>query len=523
MRVLLLSMPDSFEHTPSLAFRMPNGALASIAGNVDRHHQVAVADLILAERAVGPTVERLVRQIDPDVVGLSVMTFQRRTALRLVRTIRAMKPAVRIVAGGYDPSLAPDAYEAPDAGVDFLVRGEGDLTFRELLRALERGTSPASIPGLSRHDGTRFMHNPPRPVSSLDDGTIELPNRGARVLSGYTFLGRRIDIVETSRGCTYDCSFCSIIEMRGRNFHTFGFERVLADIADARARGARAVFIVDDNITLNVARFGALCQAIVDAGLNDIHYIVQAMTSSIANHGETLAPLMSAAGFRYVFLGIENVLDDDLAFLKAAAKNAQREGGKRTGNATMRAIDLLHRHGMYVVGGLIVGNPDDTRAAITANLEFARRYVDWPYIQHPTPYPGTPMTADFKARDLIVNDRLEEYDGTTAVVRTEHLPAEEIEFMRWRAERWMKVRHMPAVIRHYPSFVLRNAPRMLAHTFRGSSWRSALGLESSRAVFARYKAIRAREREYVAAPETEARCTRAGMALAAGAMRQGET
>ena len=64
--------------------------------------------------------------------------------------------------------------------------------------------------------------------------------------------------------------------------------------------------------------------------------------------------------------------------------------------------------------------------------------MDWPYIQHPTPYPGTPMTQDFRARGLIVNDRVEEYDGTTAVVRSEHLAAEEIEFLRWRAERWMK-------------------------------------------------------------------------------------
>jgi hypothetical protein len=123
--------------------------------------------------------------------------------------------------------------------------------------------------------------------------------------------------------------------------------------------------------------------------------------------------------------------------------------------------------------------------------------VDWPYIQHPTPYPGTPMTEDFRARNLIVCDRVEEYDGTTAVVRTEHLPADEIEFMRWRAERWMKVRHVPAVLRHYPRFVMRHAPAMFAHTFRGSTWRSALGLESSRAVFARYKAIRRAERQYL--------------------------
>src|SRR3954464_8461723 len=88
MNVLLLSMPDAFEHMPPVAIRMPNGALASLAGNVDAHHRVSVADLILAQAAVVPTVERLVRDLRPDVVGLSVMTFQRATALKIARFIR---------------------------------------------------------------------------------------------------------------------------------------------------------------------------------------------------------------------------------------------------------------------------------------------------------------------------------------------------------------------------------------------------------------------------------------------------
>jgi radical SAM superfamily enzyme YgiQ (UPF0313 family) len=401
--------------------------------------------------------------------------------------------------GGYDPSLAPEEYEDPAFGVDFLVRGEGELTFRELLRALEHGRDPVTIAGLSYRPAfqSRFCHTPERAATSLTSGEVGLPNRASRVLSGYTFMGRPIDLIETSRGCTYDCSFCSIIEMRGRNFHTFGHERVLADIADAKTRGARAIFIVDDNITLNVKRFESLCRAIAAAGMNDIHFLVQAMTSSIAAHGDTLAPAMRAAGFRYVFLGIENVLEDDLAFLRATAKNAERSGGRQVGNATLRAIQYLHREGMHVVGGIIVGSPDDTREAIETNLTFAREHVDWPYIQHPTPYPGTPMTADFVARNLIVNDRVEEYDGTTAVVRTAHLSADDIEFLRWKADRWMKLRHMPTALRHYPGFVLRNAPRLFAHTFRGSSWKSVLGLESTRDAFRRYQAIRREEREYL--------------------------
>ncbi len=79
MNVLLLSMPDYFENMPPVAVRMPNGALTALAGNVDGHHRVAVADLILRYRRVRETINGLFHELDPEVVGLSVMTFQRQT------------------------------------------------------------------------------------------------------------------------------------------------------------------------------------------------------------------------------------------------------------------------------------------------------------------------------------------------------------------------------------------------------------------------------------------------------------
>ena len=496
MNVLLLSMPDSFEHMPEIVIRMPNGALSSLAGNIDPHHKVAIADLILVQRTVRQTIERLMREFQPDVVGLSVMTFQRHTAKRVIELIRSLKPGIRIAVGGYDPSLATDAYTG-NTGIDFIVRGEGEVTFRELLRAIEAGGEYASIAGLSYRSTDGFRHNPDRAISSLEGTTIRLPRRNARVLQGYTMLGRQVDVVETSRGCTFDCSFCSIIEMRGRNFFTYDMSRVIADIRDAHDKGARTIFLVDDNITLNIARFETLCKAIVDAKLNHIDYIVQAMTSSIANHGETLAPLMRQAGFRYIFLGIENILDKDLGFLRARSKNEERNNGHIVGNATMKAIDYIRRNKMFVVGGLIVGNPDDTPESIEANLAFARRFVDWPYIQHPTPYPRTPMTKDLQERGLIVNDRLDEYDGTTAVVRTEGMSPSQIEFMRWRAERWMKFHHMGAVLFRNPGFILRNAFKMFWHTFRGSTFKTLVGLEDEHRAFERYNALRVQERSYL--------------------------
>ena len=220
MNVLLLSMPDSFEHMPEIVIRMPNGALSFLAGNIDPHHKVAIADLILVQRSVRQTLERLVREFQPDLVGLSVMTFQRHTAMRVIELVRRLRPGIHVAVGGYDPSLAADAYTG-NTGVDFIIRGEGEVTFRELLRAIESGGQYESIAGLSYRSADGFHHNPDRVISSLEGTEIRPPRRDSRVLQGYTMLGRPVDVVETSRGCTFDCSFCSIIEMRGRNFYTY--------------------------------------------------------------------------------------------------------------------------------------------------------------------------------------------------------------------------------------------------------------------------------------------------------------
>jgi hypothetical protein len=194
---------------------------------------------VLVQQKVRETVERLVSELSPDVVGLSVMTFQRKTAKKIIDLVRQLKPNVRVAVGGYDPSLAPEAYTDNSSGVvDFIVRGEGEITFRKVLRAIEEERGFDHIAGPSYRSGDRFYHTQDRPVNGLKSGEIKLPNRDARVLKGYTILGRPVDVIETSRGCTYDCSFRSIIEMRGRNFHTYTFDRAIADIRDAHEHGA---------------------------------------------------------------------------------------------------------------------------------------------------------------------------------------------------------------------------------------------------------------------------------------------
>ncbi len=74
---------------------------------------------------------------------------------------------------------------------------------------------------------------------------------------------------------------------------------------------------------------------------------------------------------------------------------------------------------------------------------------------------------------------------------------DEIEYLHWKAERWVKMQHFPAALRHSPKFVLRHGHKMLTHTFRGSSWKSMPGLETTRRVFECYRAVRKAERNYL--------------------------
>src|SRR3981189_49796 len=96
MNILLLSMPDWFEHMPPVAIRMPKGALTALARHAAPHHRVAVAGLILAQGRVPQTIARLLAELSPDVVGLSVMTFQRKTALRIVELVRPLRAEARV-------------------------------------------------------------------------------------------------------------------------------------------------------------------------------------------------------------------------------------------------------------------------------------------------------------------------------------------------------------------------------------------------------------------------------------------
>src|SRR5215470_4380962 len=414
MRILLLAMPDTASSLDRV-MKFPNLGLCSLAAQVPEH-EVRILDLVLKPRGVLRRVLAEVESFDPDLVGYSAMSFQYDTARTLATAVRAAAPHVLHVLGGYHATVLADQVAARDGHLfDFIVRNEGEAAFRQVTDVLAgSGGDLRGVPGLSWRARDGYRHNPDGALLELD--SLPLPRREARAYDGAFYFDRIFDVAETTRGCPLPCTFCSIRRMYGRTFRRFPIPRILEDLRGLARRGVRGVFFVDDNITIDVPRFKELCEAISAAGLSHLRYIVQASVHGIAKD-PTLAPAMARAGFDTVFMGIENAEDANVAALDIAPKLGRGE------NETPRAVRLLQDNGIKAVGGFIVGNPDDDRAAITRTFRYAGRLgLDYPIVQALTPYPRTEMRESLMAEGLVTNpDDLTRYNGYMVNVRTRHL------------------------------------------------------------------------------------------------------
>jgi radical SAM superfamily enzyme YgiQ (UPF0313 family) len=425
MRVVLISMPDVIPIiVHDMAIHMPNHGMACLAGNVDERHDVYLIDLVRKRSHIRPYLVKTLKKINPSLIGLSAMTWQYDTCLRLIRFIRSFLPDVRIAMGGYHATLMSEEITAsPDsAWIDFIIRGEGEETFRRLVNALDGADCLENIPSLSYKCNGQFNHNERGPLCDLS--RLKLPVRDERRLTGgYHCLASRIEVMETSRGCTRNCNFCSINHMYGRSYRTYPVERILSDLDDIYyKRKTRLVFIADDNLVLNPKWVMTLCDAIIQRHYRNLKLIVQADCLSMARN-EEMVKKMAQAGFVSVFLGIESSSRHNLEVVrKGDIADEARE-----------AVENCHKYGLTVIGGLIFGLPDDDETAIRNNYQFFKDLgADMPYFQILTPYPKTKIRDDLVQEGLVTNpDDYRWYNGLWANVKTRYLDADRLQYLFW--------------------------------------------------------------------------------------------
>jgi radical SAM superfamily enzyme YgiQ (UPF0313 family) len=438
--------------------RLPNLGLSSIAANLDRNLcDIKIVDLIVAGRNPQKYFLSLLQTYQPDVVGFSCMIFQYAKTLEFAKMTKNFNKNIKVVMGGYYPTVDYDVIlESADMEfIDFVIRSEGEIAFNELIRALNNGGDFRKVLNLSYKDNGSIVHNPKSKLLNLDE--IKPPDRDVRILKkGFHLFGYPADAIETSRGCTCDCDFCSIRSMYGKSFRKYKIERVLNDIRDAQKHGAKSLMITDDNPTLAGRRYKELCEAIIEAKLNKIRYYIQASINGLKNT-PGLIETMVKSGARWVFLGIENESDETLEFLDKSNQFKKSDA--------FEVIGELKEHGAIVFGGIIIGNPEDTEEKVWANYEYAKKLgMDFPVFGILTPYPKTPIRDKLLKQGLIVNlHDYSKYNCFNANLRTKHLSPERLSQLRQEIETMYPIKSgsIWRLLREFPLYFAKLIPQSL--------------------------------------------------------------
>ena len=359
-RVLLVSA--NRERAPQPV--VPNG-VACVASSLDAAgHDVRVVDLCFS-RDPERDVRRAVREMAPDVIGVSVRNLDNSDAIALrhytpevaalMGAIRAERPSATILAGGAAFGVAPEAlFRALD--VDYAVAGDGERASAALIDALAAGRAPGTIPGLVRRIGDRTVFTPPGEDADLDSLPPARMHRWLD-LPRYERHGATVP-VQTKRGCVYKCVYCTYRNVEGWGYRLREPERVADEIEDLMAHGVRGVDFVDSTFNSPPGHAIAICEAILRRGLK-LHLDTTNFTPAAVS--DELLAVMRRAGFRWLGITAESASDPVLARLD-----------KGFDAAKVRVVaERVERAGIGVLWIFLLGGPGETPATMEETLAFA--------------------------------------------------------------------------------------------------------------------------------------------------------
>lgn len=407
MKILLVNPPNSGRSIPEeeygiknikMIFRGEPLALEVIAGNLTGY-EVCIADL----KAEPDVLWQIFDRLQPDVVGITGVTCEAKTVLKIAEDIKKRSNPV-IVVGGHHASCDPGFFNSEY--VDYIVLGLGKLSFRELVDAVNSGKAPDGIPGVAKTDVSGKLSYMPRKYSTDDLVDNKAPrydlvkkNRYKYVMSG---VGGKAGYVATAFGCTHRCFFCSIPNMTGGKYLTHSVDAVLRDMK--MLEDVPMIRLVDANTFGDDNMAEMLGHKILEAGLNK-RIVADVRADTVVKYPEIFG-LWKQAGLAAVVIGFEEISDERL-----------KQYNKRSGvAANIAAIGILREIGIKIIGDFIV-SPDYTHKEFEQLENFANEHaIDLPIPSVLTPIPGTPLYK--KLKDRITIHDLDYYTFTNAVVPT---------------------------------------------------------------------------------------------------------
>lgn len=448
MRITLINPPLSsgIEIFSVLALKAPPLGLAYLAAVSETEgHSVDIVDADV----LGITLSQLKHRIErdqPDIVGVTSTTPTVNDALKVVKIAKEACPKAVTVMGGPHVSFLPFETMRRNPYLDIICIGEGEKTAVELTQVTEKKGNLHDVKGIAYRSNDKIIINEPRElIRDLD--SLPFPARHLLPMKEYTVLGEKISIgsMITSRGCPYQCVFCSSSLLFGKKFRARSAKNVVDEMEHLRhVYKAKYVEFLDDIFTLNKKRVVEICHEILARHL-DMEWVCSSRVDIISRE---LMKIMKKAGCTTIYFGVESGNQRILNLMKKGIKIEQ----------AVRAVKWAKKVGIETAVTFIIGMLGETKDEIKRTIQFAQKLKpDYAQFSIATPFPGTELFTTARKRGLIQTEDWSQYTVMKPIMATGKCSVKDLGKLISKAYRAFYLR---------PSYLLRQVLKRRFYLFK---------------------------------------------------------
>lgn len=428
MKILLLNPPVSGLNTDALQMREPLG-LAYLAATLKTYdYDVSILDFYsfgkgkitkiknkFRKGAIDQEISEKLEEFNPDIIGITCnFTIYSEDALNTAKIAKEKHPNATVILGGAHASMISPHKLLENKYIDIIVRGEGEITLLEIAQRCAAKKPFDDVKGALIKKGDRIIINSPRELIG-DVDSIPLPARELLDMEYYLnnsdIFGhakrKPIAILMTSRGCPYNCIFCSVKSLWERTWRSFSATRALREIKIlVYEYGVKEIFIYDDNFIIDKKRVIQICNLIIENKLNITLAVPSGLSVDLIDH--ELLKILKRAGLYRVVLPIETGYAKTMHFI---GKPINLEEVKEK-------IEMCHKLGLWTSGNFLIGFPYETKEDIYKTIKFAENStLDFVFYFVAQPYAGSDLYEIFKKEGLLPDNGL---DITSSIMQTRY-------------------------------------------------------------------------------------------------------
>ena len=338
-------------------------------------HRVTVVDCQAEGLNYDSLAARIVA-IAPDIAGITTVTMALIDVLKTAALVKKINRDTRVVLGGPHVHLFPQQ-TINLANIDYLVMGEGEEAFRQLLDFIDDKSRLRGIPGLAFKDQGQVINTGlAGAIENLD--SLPYPARKLTLYRKYTSLLTERDpttTVITSRGCPFNCSFCERSHL-GKRFRARSAENVVDELAECAKIGILDFLFYDDTFTIDKQRVIDICRQIIKNKLK-IRWDIRSRVDTV---DEELLSYLKKAGCCGIHYGVESGTEKILKALNKEISISQ----------IRQAFKLTRKYRIPTLAYFIIGNPSETLQDIRQSFRLMRELnPDYAHISILAPFPGT--------------------------------------------------------------------------------------------------------------------------------------